>query len=105
MTYDEMVEAVAVAMCENDSAIVGSKLFDIHDAEFGLAYRDAAKVAITALGLHPDGPNVIVPKEPTHQMIADGWGQLKRAGLPKLGPGPGLIDAYRAMLKAAQVTG
>lgn len=35
--------------------------------------------------------------EPSPAMIAAGWACLKRAHLPHLGPGPGLIDAYKAM--------
>jgi len=34
---------------------------------------------------------------PTPEMIAAGWECLKRAGLPRLGPGQGLIEAYKAM--------
>lgn len=36
----------------------------------------------------------------SHQQIADGWAQLRRANLPHLGAGPGLQEAYRAMLDA-----
>lgn len=36
---------------------------------------------------------------PTPGMMADGWAKLKRAGLPRLGPGPGFEEAYAAALK------
>lgn len=45
---------------------------------------------------------VLVPIEPSPKMLAAGWQQLKRAHLPRLGPGPGLAEAYAAMLAAAQ---
>jgi hypothetical protein len=34
-------------------------------------------------------------------MIAAGWACLKRNNLPRLGPGPGLIEAFQAMLNEA----
>ncbi len=37
------------------------------------------------------------PEEVSPAMIAAGLACLKRAHLPHLGPGPGLIEAYRAM--------
>jgi len=38
----------------------------------------------------------------SHKQIAEGWGVLKREGLPRLGPGPGLIEAFRAILEQAR---
>ncbi|MFB9340501.1 hypothetical protein ACFFTN_01115 [Aminobacter aganoensis] len=46
----------------------------------------------------------VVPAVATPQMLAAGWQQLKRAHLPRLGPGPGLVEAYAAMLAAAPVS-
>lgn len=43
----------------------------------------------------------VVPAVPTPVMLAAGWQQLKRAHLPRLGPGPGLVEAYAAMLANA----
>lgn len=59
-----------------------------------LAYVDphkAARAAIIAT-LHYARENV------SNEMIAAGWGQLKRAHLPRLGAGPGVPEAYRAMI-------
>lgn len=48
-----------------------------------------------------DAKTKTVPVEPTPEMIAAGWDCLRRAHLPRLGPGNGLVEAYRAMAAAA----
>ena len=44
---------------------------------------------------------VVVPLEPTHQQLAVGWEMLRRRKKPVqlLGPGPGLKEAYQAMIE------
>lgn len=37
----------------------------------------------------------------TPEMVAAGWGELKRARMPKLGPGPGVVECFRAMIDEA----
>lgn len=49
--------------------------------------------------------NVLVPREPTPQMLAAAWRELskgkKAVGITRLGPGPGVADWWRSMLDAA----
>jgi hypothetical protein len=92
-TYDEMIEKAARAIYESD-------LGNSHDA-FPLwsqcaafeqsAYRDNARAAFAAIGLTPEC--VIVPKEPTEEMVAEGaeasWEE-----------DAGIRYIYRAMLVA-----
>lgn len=43
----------------------------------------------------------LLAKNVTPHMIAAGWFELKRAHLPRLGAGPGMIEAFKAMVKEA----
>jgi len=47
---------------------------------------------------------VIVPRTPTPQQLAVGWEMLRRRKKPVqlLGPGPGLKEAYQAMLEVEE---
>lgn len=37
-------------------------------------------------------------RQPSHKMLAAGWQKLKRNHRPALGPGPGLVEAFGAMI-------
>ena len=43
----------------------------------------------------------LLAQDITPNMIAAGWYELRRAHLPRLGAGPGMTDAFRAMLREA----
>lgn len=72
-----------------------------------IAYPDARNEPLTpwpATVLRPSGERerwVLVPVNPTQKMIAEGWAVLRRAKLPRLGPGPGLIEVWNVMLAAS----
>lgn len=90
----DLVEHVARALCVSAGEIPDTPTPANRHVDFlWQHYRKDALAAIRATIEH-QRDNV------SHQQIADGWAQLRRARLPHLGAGPGLQDAYRAMLDA-----
>lgn len=43
----------------------------------------------------------LVPIQPTIEMIAAGWDALNKGRKYKIGPGPGLVEVFKAMALAA----
>lgn len=76
--------------------------------------REFADEAARSIGVERDACVEVIfedgeggePESVTPAMLAAGWRELKRAGLPRLGPGPGLEEAYLAMRAVANgITG
>lgn len=70
------------------SEAITPRLYDRMDE---YAIKHVARIAVKAAFQHARD-NI------SQQQIADGWAQLRRAHLPHLGAGPGLQEAYRAMI-------
>jgi len=65
-------------------------------AQLGLSpFTATAQRAVAIAALKHVRDNV------TPEMVGAGWGELKRKHLPKLGPGPGVVECFRAMLDQA----
>lgn len=77
----EMVKRVAEAIRVTDMTTTGLMFTDLLEA--------MARAAIEAM------------REPSVPMIASGWRELRRAHFPRLGSGPGLVEAYSAMIDKA----
>ncbi len=58
-----------------------------------------ARITAALSELHRAGW-VVVPAEATPEMIAAGWQQIRRAGVPRMGAGPAMTEVYRAMISA-----
>lgn len=90
MTDDEkLIESMARAMGASKAWPV------VYDAGSAHTLAQAALASIRET-------HAVVPREPTPQIIAAGWANLKRSHLPRIGPGPGLVEAYCAMIAAAE---
>lgn len=76
MTHEELVEKVAREAVARDSGPQGSKLFEIHWAEFGAAYIVGARADISVI--------YEAMREPTDEMYAQwsvdsvGWAHVWR---------------------------
>ncbi len=57
--------------------------------------EDAIKAYLSASGL------VVVPREPTPEMIAEAWASWKIRHPKPIGPGPGFVEAITASIAAA----
>lgn len=82
---EEVTRALATDQMRRTLAAAGLEYEPGQDAFL----RDFARAAIGAM------------REPTPEMIAEAWARLKRAHLPRLGPGPGFKEAYQAAIDAA----
>lgn len=89
---ENMVERLARAMYDEMEGPVNNADYKRQLAQWVLAER-LARAALEAI------------REPTQQMVADGWKAIdvhkERQGIARLGPGPCGSDVYRAMIDSA----
>ena len=103
---ENIVERVTIAVREADTIWVSRKWPELSQAEIVAVIEEAASLGgYQVIARAAILETLQAMREPTPEALAAAWAEItkdkQRAGIARLGPGPGASDWWRAMIDAA----